>query len=316
MKARRLQSWWPFLKRALTLIFFAALIVLLVSRAESIDWDRVLLSLREMNAALLTLAAALATLSYALYSGFELLAKRYTLHREPKGRVLATAFVSYAFNLNLGSWVGGVGFRYRMYSRFGLGPGLITRILGFCVVTNWFGYVAVAGAVFASGLLVLPQEWRLGSGALRLLGFALLALAMFYLGACARARRRSWTVRGLKLELPSPRMALAQLALSSTNWLVIASILFVLLRGQVDYASVLAVFLVSSIAGAVAHVPAGLGVIEAVFVSLLGQQVSPDEILAALLAYRAIYYLAPLMLATAIYTALEVRTRHAHASAH
>lgn len=316
MKAGRLKNGWPLLKRALTLAFFAALIALLATRARSIDWDRVLLSLREMNAALLILAAALAALSYALYSSFELLAKRYTLHREPVSRVLATAFVSYAFNLNLGSWVGGVGFRYRMYSRYGMGAGLITRILGFCVVTNWFGYITVAGAVFASGMLQLPEGWKLGSGALRMLGLVLLSLSALYLIACARARRRSWTVRGLKLELPSLRMAAAQLALSSMNWLVIASILFVLLRGQVDYASVLAVFLISSIAGAVTHVPAGLGVIEAVFVSLLGEQISPDEILAALLAYRAIYYLLPLMLATAIYTALEVRARHLHASAH
>ena len=38
--------------------------------------------------------------------------------------VMAVNFVSYAFNLCIGSLVGGVGFRYRLYSRLGLAPGV------------------------------------------------------------------------------------------------------------------------------------------------------------------------------------------------
>jgi hypothetical protein len=34
---------------------------------------------------------------------------------------MGVTFISYAFNLNLGSLVGGVAFRYRLYSRLGLG---------------------------------------------------------------------------------------------------------------------------------------------------------------------------------------------------
>jgi hypothetical protein len=48
-------------------------------------------------------------------------------------------------------------------------------------------------------------------------------------------------------------------------------------------------------------------VLEAVFVALLGQQVPTAHLLAALLAYRALYYLAPLLLASTLYFALEMR---------
>ncbi len=49
--------------------------------------------------------------------------------------------------------------------------------------------------------------------------------------------------------------------------------------------------------------------LEAVFIALLGRQLPHGEILAALLAYRVIYYLVPLGLATAWHLRLEAQAR-------
>jgi len=57
----------------------------------------------------------------------------------------------------------------------------------------------------------------------------------------------------------------------------------------------------------ITHVPAGLGVLEAVFVALLGGQASQAELIAALLAYRALYYLVPLGVAALVLFRLEAR---------
>jgi uncharacterized membrane protein YbhN (UPF0104 family) len=70
---------------------------------------------------------------------------------------------------------------------------------------------------------------------------------------------------------------------------------------------VLATLLVAAIAGVLTHVPAGLGVLEAVFVALLSTRMPATELLAALLAYRGIYYLAPLAIAAVVYLVLEAR---------
>ena len=59
--------------------------------------------------------------------------------------------------------------------------------------------------------------------------------------------------------------------------------------------------LVAAVAGVIAHVPAGLGVLEAVFIALLSHRVPQAELLAALLAYRALYYLVPLALAFGLF---------------
>ncbi|MFG5409540.1 hypothetical protein ABXN37_17445 [Piscinibacter sakaiensis] len=69
----------------------------------------------------------------------------------------------------------------------------------------------------------------------------------------------------------------------------------------------LGALLVAAVAGVLTHVPAGLGVLEAVFVALLGGTVPPATLVAALLLYRAFYYLAPLLLAAVVYLVLEAR---------
>ncbi|MBA3479564.1 MAG: UPF0104 family protein [Lautropia sp.] len=301
------RAWWPWVKRGLTVAFFALVAYLLVSNAREIEWTEVGEALRKRPLGSLLTAALVAAASHAVYSCYDLLSRRYTGHPLSTPQVIGTTFISYAFNLNLGSLVGGLGFRHRLYSRLGLGTGEINRIIAFSMLTNWIGYLLLAGIAFLMRPLDIPEGWTLGSGALQVAGAFLICLVIAYLLACAFSRRRSWRVRGHEIELPAVRMALAQIAISSVNWLLIASVVFLLLQREVAYPTVLAVLLIAAVAGVLTHVPAGLGVLEAVFVALLSHQVPTSELLAALLAYRGIYYLAPLAIATAFYLVLEAR---------
>jgi uncharacterized membrane protein YbhN (UPF0104 family) len=107
-------------------------------------------------------------------------------------------------------------------------------------------------------------------------------------------------------------MVLLQLALSCSNWMVMAGAIYVLLQAKVAYTDVLSVLLVAAVAGVITHVPAGLGVLEAVFVALLSHQVSEGRLLGALLGYRALYYIAPLAVAALLYLRVEMHARKKH----
>jgi uncharacterized membrane protein YbhN (UPF0104 family) len=310
-----LHRWWPTLRRLLLAGFFVLVASLLFSQARSIDWGGVAEVLRGYRLGTLLLAGALAAASYFVYSCFDLLGRKWTRHRVPVRQVMLVTFVSYAFNLNLGSLLGGVGFRFRLYSRLGLDSNVITRVLSLSLVTNWLGYLLLAGAVFALRIISPPDDWKIGAGALQVLGVCLLGLAAAYVLMCARSRRRAWTLRGHEFTLPPLRLALTQLLMSCANWMLIAAVIHVLLQYRVSYPVVLGVLLIAAIAGVVIHIPAGLGVIEAVFIALLEAQIPRGELLAALLAYRALYYLVPLLLATGVYFALEARARKAAGSA-
>ncbi|ROZ66263.1 UPF0104 family protein [Ramlibacter sp. WS9] len=301
--------WWRWTRRGLSLLFFAAVAYLLVRYARNIDWDDVLASVRNTPAPTLLAAAVLAATSHALYSCFDLFGKRYTGHTLTTRTVMSVNFVSYAFNLCIGSLVGGVAFRYRLYSRLGLGQGVITRIVTLSMLTNWVGYMLLAGLLFAIHPLVLPPSWQMGNHGLQWIGGALVLAAIGYVAACVRWHDHVWTVRGHELFLPPPRMAALQLLISCINWSVMGGVVYLLLQGRVPYTDVLAVLLIGAIAGVIAHVPAGLGVFEFVFIALLSHQASEGQLLAALLGYRAIYYIVPLVAASLLYLAMELRAR-------
>jgi uncharacterized membrane protein YbhN (UPF0104 family) len=301
--------WWTWTKRALSVLFFVAVAALLVRYARNIDWDDVWASVVNTPAPALAAAVVLAAGSHLLYSCFDLIGRRYTGHRLPTLTVMAVNFVSYAFNLCIGSIVGGVAFRYRLYSRLGLRKGVITRIVSMSMLTNWLGYKLLAGLLFLIHPLQLPPSWNMGNHGLQWVGAALVAISLGYVVACVRLGDRVWTVRGHDLYLPPWRMALLQMLISCINWSLMAGVIYILLQQRVPYTDVLTVLLIGAIAGVIAHVPAGLGVFEFVFVALLSHVVSEGRLIAALLGYRAIYYILPLMVASLLYLVMEIHAK-------
>ena len=300
---------WRWLMRALTLTFFGVVVWLLYKHARNIDWRDVWRALREHPPLSLALGALLAASSHLLYSCFDLLGRAHTGHQLSRPLVMLTTFVSYAFNLNFGSLIGGVAFRYRLYARLGLPTATTSQVLGVSMLTNWLGYTALAGALFLLHPFEVPEEWAIGVVALRVLGGALLCVAAGYVALCAFSSRRHVQIRGHDLRLPTLRFALLQLGLSVLNWCLIGGAIYMLLQQRIAYPTALAVFLVAAVAGVIAHVPAGLGVLEAVFVALLAESMPVGELLAGLLAYRGMYYLVPLLVAAVLYVLIEAGTR-------
>ncbi len=296
--------------RILLLVFFGLAGWLAWRQSKTVDWSEVAGTLRAYRASTLIGAGALALLSYAIYGGFDVLSRRYVGARVSDARSALIGAVSYAFNLNLGAIVGGAGFRLRMYSRVSVEQRKIAAIIAFSMATNWVGYLLVAGVVFAIGGVQFPEGWKAGDGVMRIVGAVMASAALGYVALCRFSRRRDWSLRGRSFTLPATSMALRQLLLGASNWLVIAGVAYLLLSQQASYATVLAVVCVASIAGAMAHIPGGLGVIEGVYVAMLGWSIGTGTILAAVLAYRAIYYLIPLAVAGVLFLMLEWLARH------
>ncbi len=111
------------------------------------------------------------------------------------------------------------------------------------------------------------------------------------------SKRREWAFGESIITLPDGRMAALQFFVSAVNWSLMAGIIYMLLGRDIAYVSVLTTLLIGAVAGLIIRVPAGLGVLEAVFVGLLGSQAPSAQLIGALLLYRAFYYLGPLALA-------------------
>lgn len=310
----RTRRWRRRAMRAVAVAFFLLVAALILDRARSIDWPAVLVVLRRYEPGLLLQALVITVIGHAAFAAYDLLGRRYAGHALPGGRVMAIAAVGYAFNLNLGALLGGMGFRYRLYSRYGLATGQIARVIALGVTTNWSGYLLIAGLLFLLAPPPLPAGWALATASLRGIGAVLLVMLAAWALLCARGGQRSWTIRHIHLRLPTPSLLLAQLALSVASWLAIALVIDRLLPPAVPLLQVMGTLYLSTLATLILRIPGGLGVVEAVFLALLGARYPASELLAALLAWRALYYLLPLLLALPAYALLERQVRHRRAS--
>jgi uncharacterized membrane protein YbhN (UPF0104 family) len=300
---------WHMAKKILTIAFFILVPILLFMLVKHIDWVEVGTALREYDAKTLLMGAGIALASFLVFASYDLIGRSYTGHKLPASQVLPLAFVCYAFTLNLTAWVGGIALRFRLYSRLGLDAATITKILSMSLITNWLGYIILAGILFAFRLVDLPEEAKIGTAALQIIGLVLLAVAAIYFVACRFSKRRSFHIRAHKINLPNTKLAFAQAGLAMTNWMLMGLLIFILMPDKVSYQTVLGILLISSIAGVIAHIPAGLGVLETIFITMLHHQLSNGSILAALIGYRILYFLLPLAIACIIYLIFESRAK-------
>jgi uncharacterized membrane protein YbhN (UPF0104 family) len=299
--------WWHWLKRAGLALFLLLVAYLLSLMARQIAWADVISTLTHYPTHVVLTAAGLAAASLLLYSSFDLLGRRYTGHRLGADQVMTVTFICYVFNLNLGSLIGGIAFRYRLYTRLGLNYGVITRIISLSLLTNWLGYVLIAGLMFCINPLELPANWRINTAGLHGVGAVLLALGATYLLLCARSKRRTYCLRGQQLSLPNFGLACLQAVMGMSNWLIMSTCIFMLMPASVSLIDVATTMLLAVVAGFVTHVPGNLGVLEAVFVVTLSHQAPAHQLLAALVAYRLIYYWVPLVAAATVYLRTEAK---------
>ena len=296
---------WKAAKWALALAYFGVIGTLLVTRARSIDWSEVVRAVKAVPPHLLGLGLLFTLIAFACFAGYDLMARHRLKHSAGAARSAGIALTAYALNLNLGSIVGGWASRLRLYARAGVNARTTLRIITLGILSNWSGFFLLGGIAFCFSPLDLPEAWEVPKWAMRTLGVGMLAIIGGYLLLCVRRPGKRFTVGKLTIELPTWRFSLLQLGLSCASWMAMAGIL-ALVIASVGFIAKLSILVLASVAGIVVPIPAGLGVTEAVFVALLADGHPATKVLAALLAYRATFYLAPLAFAAVAYPMLEV----------
>ena len=264
--------------------------------------------LRDIPARGLALAFVLTVLGYFTLTGYDALAFRYVRNPLAYRRIALASFVAYVFSHNVGlSFFGGSAVRYRILSSWGVRAEEIARVIVFALLTFWLGFFLLGGLVHTAWPLAVDLPGiRLASS--RPIGLGLLAVLGAYLGLVVW-RREPLRLRGFQVDLPGLRMTGAQLAVSSIDWLLAASVLYALLPASsgLGFLTFMGAYLLAVVVGLVSHVPAGLGVFETVMVLLLRPYLPGDLVLASIVAYRIVYYLLPMAVAVLLFAGYEVR---------
>ncbi len=306
-----------FISPLLGLLLFAVALHFLYKQFGSLHYDEVVRQLHDFAPWQLVLAVGLTLLSYFVLSCYDLLALHYLRLKLPPPLANAYGFIAYAFSNNIGHTLfGGLVVRYRLYSTRGLSAREIATIAFFCGLTFWLGFLTLGGAAFLVAPLALPASLHIPFADTRPLGYLFLGLAAAYLIFTA-LRRRPFVIRQVAIHSPSLSIALGQLVLAVIDLAIAASVLFCLLPpGVISWHAFLGIYLLAIVAGLVSQVPGGLGIIELVLAAFLSDTISADRLAATLLAFRAIYYFLPLLLATAllgVHELLEHKKEFRHA---
>ncbi|TIC84470.1 bifunctional lysylphosphatidylglycerol flippase/synthetase MprF [Nocardioides sp. GY 10127] len=281
------------------------------------DWHRLPADLSDIGVGHVAAALAATALSYLAMTGYDALALRYVADlvpdRLPWRRYASASLVATAFGNSLGaSAIVGAALRARVYSAWQIPAAAIQRIIGFNLLTLGLGFAVLAGG----GVLFQPgraaQALHLPEPVVTGLAVTVLAPVLGYL-AWSRLGRRPLVVKGHELRKPGYRLALAQVALSTVEVALMAAALWFLLPPSlalgagVGFVAFVAAFAIATVAGLVSNVPGGVGVFESVLVVLLSTSIDPLALAPALVAFRVVYFLVPLLVAAVLLVGLEAR---------
>jgi phosphatidylglycerol lysyltransferase len=304
----RLKRIAPFLKPLLILALFAVALRVLQDTLAHYRYRDVIRYLDALPIDQILLAAALTLLGYLVMTGYDTLAFRYIRHPLPYFKIALASFIGYAFNNNAGfSGLVGGSLRYRLYNAWRLTAVEIAKVIAFCTISFWLGFVLLGGIFFLTTPPEIPPSIHIPFASIRLLGIILLLPAIGYILWIA-IRREPVRIKQWEFELPSAGLFVAQVATSCLDWIIAASVLYILLPDSLPltFSRFLGIFLLAQIAGVASNVPGGIGIFEAIILVFLAPFFSASAILGALVAFRVIYYLLPLLVAILLLATHEI----------
>ncbi len=294
---------------AFSLLIVAIAAVALYHLLRDVEIGRVVAAIEAQPWHRIAIATVLVFAGYFNLIYYDLLALQTIGRRRMPFRVIAFAsFTSYTIGHSLGLATLTCGLvRFRVYSFWNLTVVDIAKIAFITGMTYWIGNISVLGGVVSYAPQALGAIDHLPSWLNRLMGLACLSAIgcyVFWLARGARiVGRANW-----QIVLPNNRWTLMQIVIGAMDRCLASLSFFMLLPNEpaVGFCTVLVAFVLATLVGTISHTPGSLGVVEAGLLICL-PQFQREELLATILIFRVLDFFIPLLLATLMFGARELR---------
>lgn len=299
---------WNRLGIVLSLAIIAVAGVVLFHMLRDIKVDEVVRALKAVEPHHIAAAALFVAGGYFTLTFYDWFALRTIGHPEIPYRIAAlSGFTSYSIGHNVGATVfTGGAVRYRIYSGYGLDAVDVAKICFIAGLTFWLGNAMVLGlSVLYMPAAASPID-QLPPFVNRLIALGLLTVLISYL-AWVWSAPREIGKGGWKVRLPNGPSTVLQIGIGILDLTCCALAMYMLLPTVpgVGFVSILVVFVSATLLGFASHAPGGLGVFDAAMLVALWQ-FDKEDVLAGLLIFRVLYYLAPFALALVILGLREI----------
>lgn len=293
---------WRKLGLALSIAIIVAAAMVLYRMLNGIDVDEVVDAVRATHWHSVALAALFVACGYFTLTFYDLYALRTIGRPDVPYRIAALGgFTSYSVGHNLGASVfTGSAVRYRIYSAQGLSAIDVAKVCFVAGLTFWLGNAAVLGLGIAyhpeaaSAIDQLPPEVN------RIIAAVVLAFLAGYV---------YWVWKGgrvvgkgqFQVTLPNGPLTLLQIAIGIVDLAFCALAMYTLLPSDpyIDFITLAVIFVSATLLGFASHSPGGIGVFDAAMLLALAH-FDREDLLAALLLFRLLYYITPFAMALLI----------------
>ncbi|MBI5320348.1 lysylphosphatidylglycerol synthase domain-containing protein [Bradyrhizobium sp.] len=275
---------------------------------RGIDVAEVIDAIKGTEPRQIALAALFVAAGYFTLTFYDWFAVRAIGRTDVPYRVNAMAgFTSYSIGHNVGASVfTGGAVRYRIYSAWGLNAIDVAKVCFLAGLTFWLGNAAVLGMGIAWHPEAAANIDQLPVWLNRTVAFiAIIGLASYVAWVWTKPRvvgRGPWTVT-----LPGGPLTLLQICIGIVDLGFCALAMYVLTPDEpnVGFVTVAVIFVSATLLGFASHSPGGLGVFDAAMLVGLWQM-DREELLAGMLLFRMLYYIAPFVISVILLTLREV----------
>jgi len=293
---------WHRVGFVLSIAIITIAVVVLYHLLQDIDIDQVIAAIRATPPHDILLAAVFVAAGYFTLTFYDLFALRTIERHDVPYRVAAlAAFTSYSVGHNIGASVfSAAAVRYRIYSAWRLDAAEVAKICFIAGLTFWLGNAMVLGL----GIAYVPEA----ASAINQLppwvnrGLAILTLTILYSYIVWVWRHPRVIGRGQwQVMLPGGPLTLLQILIGIVDLSCCALAMYMLLPGEphLGFVTLAVIFVSATLLGFASHAPGGLGVFDAAMLVALWQY-DKEQLLAGLLLFRLLYYIAPFTLSLAI----------------
>lgn len=280
------------------LFFFAVAAYMLyvqLSKYSLADIKEALLSIPGRN---LWLACAASLGGYVALSSYDYLALRYIGRKLSPLKWIFAGFIGFSVSNNAGhAIVSGGTIRYRLYTRWRFRGAEIVRMVTF----SGFTYLVACFFLIIVGYFLTPNH-AFGEGSVSKLTTEIItavsALGLLVYFGASLFYRKPIIIKEIEFDIPSFKMALAQVFIGGADILMASLVLYFSLTPfmEISFDVFIGVFIIAQVLGVFSQVPGGLGVFEGLFMYIIPGEHNQAALFGALIAYRIIYYLLPLLL--------------------
>src|SRR3984885_9359618 len=273
-----------------------------------IDTAEVIEAIKDTEPHQIVLAGLFVAAGYFTLTFYDLFAVRAIGHGNIPYRINAiAAFASYSIGHNVGASVfTGGAVRYRIYSAWGLNAIDVAKICFLAGLTFWLGNAAVLGLGIAYHPEAASAIDQLPPWLNRLAAFMVIVALVAYVAWVwvqpRKVGRGPWTV-----VLPGGPLTLLQIVIGIVDLGFCALAMYTLVPDEpnLGFVVVAVIFVSATLLGFASHSPGGLGVFDAAMLVGLWQM-DREDLLAGMLLFRLLYYIAPFVISVILLTFREV----------